>query len=141
MRRSVSSPTFGRCCASSGTARRLLPTFGSMRSPLTMRPPRSAIRCRSPSLIQNTRSVRSDGSCWVRARQDVVQLKGRITTALKYGPPGFGEDPKSDRKVEIFILLLARPANVCGDSTNKDHLNTTSYRDVKEIQLILPRPV
>src|SRR5712664_2887910 len=39
MRRSASPPTFARCCASSGTATRLLPTSANTRSPL-MKPRR-----------------------------------------------------------------------------------------------------
>ncbi|MEI9983512.1 MAG: hypothetical protein WDN69_10070 [Aliidongia sp.] len=39
----------------------------------------------------------------------VVTLAGRVILESHYGPPNFGENPKSDRKFRIPILYLCAP--------------------------------
>jgi hypothetical protein len=65
-----------------------------------------------------------------------VDLRGRLTIQQKYGPPNYGENPATDQKVLVPILVLDQPVNVCGDSTSQ--LNNQSFHNVKEIQLVLP---
>lgn len=67
----------------------------------------------------------------------VVQLSGTVITRMYYGPPNFGEDPKTDRKVYPFILKLDHPVTVlastipCGKTSDCD-----TYTGVREIELV-----
>lgn len=63
----------------------------------------------------------------------VVNLTGKLVKKKFYGPPGYGEDPKTDRKELASILLLSHPIKVVAEKS--DQFNET--RDnIKEIQLI-----
>lgn len=73
---------------------------------------------------------------WLSYEPAVVELEGRLTIQTKYGPPGYGEDPKTDVKVRVPILLLPEEVNVRGDPENE--LNQESVNGVKQIQLVLP---
>jgi hypothetical protein len=75
----------------------------------------------------------SKGEEWLSYEPAIVELRGKLIIASKYGPPGFGEDPKNDEKVKVPILLLSRPVNVRGDPASD--LNTESVSGVKEVQL------
>jgi hypothetical protein len=46
-----------------------------------------------------------------------VQLSGTIAAEHRFGPPGYGEDPKRDEKRVIFVLKLREPVNVCADTS------------------------
>lgn len=50
-----------------------------------------------------------------------------------YGPPGWGEYPKTDPKEEYFVLVLAHPINMKGDTLDPED---TEEKDVKEVQII-----
>jgi uncharacterized protein DUF4431 len=50
-----------------------------------------------------------------------------------FGPPGFGEDPKTDSKEMIAKLVLDAPITVEGDSS--DSLNRTTYTNVRRIHM------
>src|SRR5260370_35171792 len=52
---------------------------------------------------------------WVSYGPTVVQLKGRLVVERRYGPPGFGENPKTDAKMRVLILVLFKPAGVPGN--------------------------
>ncbi len=75
-------------------------------------------------------------SKWLAYEPAVVQLEGKLVLEAKYGPPGYGENPKVDQKVCVLILVLSEPVNVRGD-LNSD-LNTESFEGVKQIQLAVP---
>lgn len=63
----------------------------------------------------------------------VVYLTGELIQKQFYGPPGYGEDPKTDRKENASILILNHPIKVVAEIG--DRFNET--RDnVKVIQLI-----
>jgi hypothetical protein len=51
---------------------------------------------------------------------DTVRVTGTLTRRTFYGAPGFGEDPKHDKKETGFYLELASPVCVTGgrDDTN-----------------------
>lgn len=57
---------------------------------------------------------------------------GTVKRELNYGPPGFGETPKKDRRITDYILVL----------DNKINIEASKYIDpakgVSEIQLFLP---
>lgn len=63
-----------------------------------------------------------------------MELGGRLVIQEKYGPPNYGENPETDEKVEVPILVLSRPINVRGDP--KGSLNSESFQGVKEVQLV-----
>jgi hypothetical protein len=42
----------------------------------------------------------------------VVELTRKLVEQVLYGPPGYGEDPKSDSKEHAAILLLSKPIKV-----------------------------
>jgi hypothetical protein len=58
-----------------------------------------------------------------------------LTTVTKYGPPNYGENPATDQKLNVPILVLDHPVNVRGDSASE--INQESFNDVNEIQLVL----
>jgi hypothetical protein len=66
----------------------------------------------------------------------IVKLRGEVVRVPRYGPPGFGENPKTDEKVNVAILVPSHPIDVCGDSTSEK--NGWSFHDVREIQLFYP---
>jgi hypothetical protein len=51
-----------------------------------------------------------------------LTITGIVTLAKGYGPPGFGEDPKHDKKEEYALLTLDKPACVAGghDAIDED---------------------
>lgn len=65
----------------------------------------------------------------------VVVLKGEIKKEMFYGPPNFGEDPKTDEKIYINVLVLDKPINVKGDSNSLDGTNGDNFNNVKELQI------
>ena len=48
----------------------------------------------------------------------IAVVTGTIRMATGYGPPGFGEDPRTDPRFEYAQLVLDRPACVTGGKTN-----------------------
>ena len=49
-----------------------------------------------------------------------VHLSGVIGIEQRLGPPGYGETPSRDEQITIFVLYLARPVDVCADTTAAD---------------------
>jgi hypothetical protein len=74
---------------------------------------------------------------WLPYEPAVVELTGKLTMVTKYGPPNYGENPETDEKVKVPVLLLSRPVNVRGQPG--DELNSESVRGIKEIQLVLEK--
>ena len=72
-------------------------------------------------------------SRWLSYEPATVQLEGRLTVQSKYGPPNYGESPKTDEKVKVPVLVLSVPINVRG--TPGDTQNAISVRDVRRTQL------
>ncbi len=65
----------------------------------------------------------------------VVQLRGRLFVERRYGPPGFGENPKTDARMRVPILVLVHPVSLKG---NPDYFPyNVDIKDVKRIQLML----
>jgi hypothetical protein len=65
----------------------------------------------------------------------VVSLEGKLIVESKYGPPNYGENPKTDAKVRVLMLVLSRPVSVRGNP--QDALNTEQVEGIKRIQLNL----
>lgn len=72
---------------------------------------------------------------WLSYEPATVELEGRVVIRSKYGPPNYGEDPKTDQKGKYLFLVLTKPINV--RATEGDGLNTQSVEGAREIQLIL----
>lgn len=71
---------------------------------------------------------------WVSYEPALVELEGKLTVALKYGPPNYGERPKTDAKVRVPVLVLIKPVNVRG--TPGEAFSAKSVKGVRRIQLI-----
>jgi hypothetical protein len=64
---------------------------------------------------------------------EVVELDGQLVVQSKYGPPNFGEQPKTDQKVRVPVLLLKQRVVVTGDQ--EDSKNSQTAYNVSQIQL------
>jgi hypothetical protein len=64
----------------------------------------------------------------------IVRLSGKIIVEDHYGPPNFGETPKTDKKEVVPILDLDAPIAIEGRS--EKNINTDSFSDIRRIQLI-----
>ncbi|HEU4769901.1 MAG TPA: DUF4431 domain-containing protein [Pyrinomonadaceae bacterium] len=63
-----------------------------------------------------------------------VELEGRLVIQNEYGPPNYGETPKTDRKERVPVLVLAKPISVRGIPGHE--YNATSVEDTRRIQLV-----
>lgn len=71
---------------------------------------------------------------WYDYRPAVVTLKGFLAVKYFYGPPGFGETPKIDDKIEAWLLFPSTPFNIRGSSDPDDGAEETG---VSQIQLVV----
>src|SRR5215831_21316136 len=67
-----------------------------------------------------------------------VTLTGRVVLRTFYGPPNYGENPKTDSKETQSILLLYLPVDVIG-TADDPNMNETE-RKVTRITLVLNQP-
>ena len=77
---------------------------------------------------------------WVSYQPAVVELKGTLSVRRYYGPPNYGENPKTDSKETMFILTLSQPVNVRGNTDPKAGLEKNSVKNIRRIQLVLTIP-
>lgn len=61
----------------------------------------------------------------------MVALSGVLKSKVEWGPPGFGETPKIDSKVRIFVLKLREPRSAKQLSLSRDKKG----EEFREIQL------
>lgn len=71
---------------------------------------------------------------WLSYEPEVMELDGRLVIESKYGPPNFGEQPNTDEKVRVPVLVLRDRANMLPDSG--DDPNSKSVYDIRQIQLV-----
>ena len=71
---------------------------------------------------------------WLSYEPAMVELEGRLVIQNEYGPPNFGENPRTDRKEKVPVLVLAKPINVRG--TPGDEYTATSVEETARIQLV-----
>lgn len=64
----------------------------------------------------------------------VARLEGTVIKKNSFGPPDFGESPKTDKKITFYILKLFKPINVIGDHNPKS-VDQDDFGNVKEIEL------
>ena len=62
-----------------------------------------------------------------------VTLTGVVVSKTYYGPPNYGENPKTDAKETQYILVLDSPVDVVGDQNTM----TKTERGVKRITLVI----
>jgi hypothetical protein len=72
---------------------------------------------------------------WLSYEPAIVELEGKLTIEWKYGPPNFGENPKTDTKVRVPVLVLAKPVNVHGDQENFPF--DVEVKGIRRIQLLV----
>ena len=77
---------------------------------------------------------------WLSYQPTVVELKGTLSVKTYYGPPNYGENPDTDTKEALPILVLSKPVSVCGNPDPKAGFDRRTVEDVREIQLILTVP-
>lgn len=65
----------------------------------------------------------------------VVTLTGSLRLEHRLGPPGYGENPQTDRRMAILVLRLRQSISTCGQPG--DPVNPDSLHDVTEIQLVV----
>ena len=72
---------------------------------------------------------------WLNYYPSLVTLNGTPVKKWAYGPPGFGENPKTDMIEHYLVLKLNRPVNVQADTSDTTGLDDVTETDVKEIEL------
>jgi hypothetical protein len=77
---------------------------------------------------------------WLSYQPTVVKLKGTLSVKTYYGPPNYGENPDTDAKEELPILILNKPVNVRGNPDPKAGFDKQSVEDLREMQLVLTMP-
>lgn len=77
---------------------------------------------------------------WLSYQPKVVELKGTLSVKTYYGPPNYGENPDTDAKEALPILILSKPVNVRGNPDRKAGFDRRTVEDVREIQLVLTVP-
>ena len=78
---------------------------------------------------------------WLSYEPAVVELRGKLITKMYYGPPNYGEDPKTDSRETFFILLLNKPVNVRGKpDPNAGPPEQVSVENVRKMELVLSIP-
>jgi hypothetical protein len=77
---------------------------------------------------------------WVSYQPKVVELKGTLSVKTYYGPPNYGENPDTDAKEALPILILSEPISVRGNADPKAGFDRQSVEDIREIQLVLTMP-
>lgn len=70
---------------------------------------------------------------WLSYEPETVELDGKLVIQSKYGPPNYGEQPKTDEKVRVPVLLLGKPVNTIG--VWKGGHNEKSVYGARQIQL------
>jgi hypothetical protein len=81
----------------------------------------------------------TDKGEWVNYWPAHVSFRGELLVKKYFGPPDFGENPKTDSKENSWILSLSEPINVQAKE-GADPLAGPSSKGVKELQLVLSVP-
>lgn len=72
-----------------------------------------------------------------------AQLRGKLTTELRYGPPNYGENPESDQEIYPYFLVLNKPIMVNDQSYTKvqvaftDTLSKDEIKALKNEQIVI----
>jgi len=71
---------------------------------------------------------------WFDYETEVVTLKGRLKVRMKYGAPNYGENPKTDEREYVRVLVLSRSINV--RAKKDDVINGTTVKHARIVQLV-----
>lgn len=74
---------------------------------------------------------------WFRYEPAVVDASGTLTVVSRYGPPNFGEQPDTDEKLSVPLLVLDRKISVCADSSSD--VNNENVVGLDTLQLVTAR--
>lgn len=77
---------------------------------------------------------------WLSYWPMVVELKGKLIIRWYYGPPNYGENPKTDSRELLPILVLSKPVNVRGSPDPDAGPDRVSVEDVRKMELVLTIP-
>ena len=77
---------------------------------------------------------------WLSYQPTIVELKGTLIIKTYYGPPNYGENPDTDAKEALPVLILNTPVNVWGNPNPKAEFDRKPAEDVREVQLVLAMP-
>jgi hypothetical protein len=75
----------------------------------------------------------ADSGC-VALSPNHVMLSGRVFSQQRYGPPGYGENPSADERVEILVLQLPKALRPC--STLNSDTTRREGKPISEVQLV-----
>jgi hypothetical protein len=82
----------------------------------------------------------SQKKAWVDYEPAVVELKGKLVVKTYFGPPNYGENPRTDSKEKEWVVYLNKPINVRKKTGPDAEYENTSIEDVGELQLVLSIP-
>jgi len=77
---------------------------------------------------------------WLTYEPTVVELRGKLITKWYYGPPNYGENPKTDSRELLPFLVLDRPVNVRGNPDPDSWPDQVSVEHVRTMELVLTLP-
>jgi hypothetical protein len=109
-------------------------------TPANVRPPAG----NENVIPDNGTAVRTDEPTqdqgWLSYEPAVVELRGKLITKMYYGPPNFGEHPKTDSKETPPILALSHPINVRGNPDSDIEYDRISVKHIQRVELVLTLP-
>jgi Domain of unknown function (DUF4431) len=71
---------------------------------------------------------------WLSYEPETVELAGKLVIQSKYGPPNYGEQPKTDQKVKVPVLVLKNPVSILPSQEN--FYNSQPVYRTTRIQLV-----
>lgn len=70
---------------------------------------------------------------WMPYEPETVELDGRLVIQSKFGPPNYGEQPKTDEKVRVPVLVLKNPVSML--PSQEEGYNSPPVYRITQIQL------
>lgn len=63
-----------------------------------------------------------------------VELSGTVSVEEAYGPPGYGEEPETDSKVQFLLLTLDAP--ICVNPDPNDPVNSEGKSRISSLHMV-----
>lgn len=101
---------------------------------------KEGLQAKKRQLSSNEKAETAQVKEWLSYQPAVAEVKGTLRIKSYYGPPNYGENPETDAKEALPILILDSPVNVRGNPDTKAGFDQESVEDVREIQLVLTMP-
>lgn len=64
----------------------------------------------------------------------ISKVEGKLTVRMFYGPPGYGENPETDKKLYPYVVQLYDPIDVI--ASEDDDLHSADHLGINEVQVI-----